>query len=371
MRTLLKVPNAQLAVPSDDGVAASPNAHELAQVDRPAAPEAGPVRHVEALSQLRAIWWFALGGLWIVDGLLQAQPGMFTPTGLLGNALLPAAQGQPSWIAGPMLWGSGLWAGHATFWNAAVVILELSIGCLILVGRRWPMVGRTGLVLSIAWGLIVWYFGEGLGGLFIGSASYLAGAPGSALLYVLLAIALLLPDVLWSSPRLLPAFRVAVSALWAVGALLQMATLYWTPLGLASILQSVAMMPLPFGLTALDAQLINAMASAPVLWNAVLCSIMIGLAGALLLGRGGKAIYVIALVWFALVWLVFVWMVFQGLGMVFSGMATDPNTPPVWALLLLPSLFTERTRISWDTSHLLRVGQWLGVRLDPARRKPL
>jgi hypothetical protein len=371
MRNLLNAANAQRVVPSDDDVAASPDAQALTQVDRPAAAEAGPVRHVEALTQLRDIWWYALGSLWIVDGLLQAQPSMFTPTGLVGNVLVPAAQGQPSWISGPMLWGSGLWVSHAALWNSAAVALELSIGCLILVGRRWPMLGRTGLVLSIVWGLIVWYFGEGLGGLFTGSASYLAGAPGSAFLYVLLASALVLPDALWSSPRLLLAFRVAVGALWAVGALLQMAPLYWTPLGLASMLQSVAMMPLPFGLTALDAQLVNAMSSAPILWNAMLCTIMIGLAGALLFGRGGKALYIVALIWLALIWLVFVWMVFQGLGMVFSGMATDPNTPPVWALLLLPSLFSVRTRISWDSSHLLRVGRWLGDHLDPVRRRPL
>jgi hypothetical protein len=329
------------------------------------------MRQVEVLAQLRAIWWYALGSLWILDGLLQAQPSMFTPSGLVGNVLVPAAQGQPGWIAGPMIWGSGLWASHAAFWNAAVVVLELVIGCFMLVGRRWPMLGRTGLVLSIAWGLIVWYFGEGLGGLFTGSATYLAGAPGSAFLYVLLASALLLPDALWSSPRLLLAFRVAVGVLWAAGALLQMAPLYWTPLGLASMLQNIAMMPLPFGLTALDTQLVNTMANAPVLWNAVLCAIMIGLAGTILLGRGGKALYIVALVWLALIWLVFVWMVFQGLGMVFSGMATDPNTPPVWALLLLPSLLAVRTRLQWGATQLLSVGHWLGTHLEPVRRGSL
>jgi hypothetical protein len=298
---------------------------------------------VAALARLRAIWWYGLGGLWIIDALLQAQPSMFTATGLPALVLLPAAQGQPSWIAGPMLWGAELWASHAVAWNAVAVILEALIGCLILVGRRWPALGRVGLALSIAWALVVWYFGEGLGGLFAGSPTYLTGAPGSALLYALLAGALLLPDTLWSSPRLLTRLRVGVGCLWALGALFQLAPVYWTPLGLASALQTVAMMPLPFGITALDAQLVTSMAAAPIVWNAALLAVMVGLALALLLGRGGKASSMLALAWFALVWLVFVWVVFQGLGMLFSGMTTDPNTPPLWALLLLSGWFAART----------------------------
>jgi hypothetical protein len=258
--------------------------------------------------------------------------------------VLPAAQGQPGWIAGPMLWGAEVWASHAAVWNAAAVTLEALIGCLILAGRWRPSWGRAGLALSIMWALFVWYFGEGLGGLFIDSPTYLSGAPGSAFLYMLLAAALLLPDTAWSSPRLLTGLRVGVGSLWAVGALLQLAPVYWTPLGLVSVLQTVAMMPLPFGLTALDAQLAASMAAAPGVWNAALFAVMGSLALALLLGRALKPTYILTLIWFALVWIVFVWMVFQGLGMLFSGMATDPNTPPLWALLLLPGWFASRAR---------------------------
>jgi hypothetical protein len=189
-------------------------------------------------------------------------------------------------------------------------------------------------VLSIVWGLIVWYFGQGLGGLFAGSPTYLAGAPGSAILYVLLAAALLLPDAAWSSPCLLPLLRGISGSLWAVGALLQLAPLYWSPLGLASVVQNVAMMPLPAWLGGIDAQLVAAMAAAPALWNAALCAIMFGVAVTVALGRGGNTPYLIALAWLVCVC---GWVVFQGIGMIFSGMATDPNTAPLWALLLLPA----------------------------------
>jgi hypothetical protein len=320
--------------------------------DAPTAPTdsqpLAPLSHVtaeregrEALARVRIVWWYSLGGLWILDALLQAQPIMFTTMGLAGNVVLPAAQGQPHWIAAPMLWAIGVWERHPAAWNGAAVGLELLTGGLLLVGRRWPSWGRAGLLLSIGWGLIVWYFGEGLGGLFMDSPTYLAGAPGSALLYVLLASALLLPESVWTAPRprLLRGLQVGVGALWGIGGLLQLAPLYWSPLGLASVLQNVAMMPLPFGLGALDAQLVASMANAPVLWNAALSALLLGPAVALLVGRGGKALCV-----FAGGWLLIVWVVFQGCGMVFSRMSTDPNTPLLWALLLLPVWFAARRR---------------------------
>jgi hypothetical protein len=307
------------------------------------------------LARVRAAWWYGLGGLWIFDAVLQAQPSMFTDPGLLGNALLPAAQGQPDWIAGPMLWGAEVWERHLVAWNASAVVLELLIGCLLLAGPQRPSWGRAGLVLSMSWGLIVWLFGEGLGGLFTGSPTYLAGAPGSAFLYVLLTAVLLLPEVAWSSPRLLLAIRFGVGALWAVGALFQLAPLYSSPLGLASVLQNVAMMPLPFGLTTLDERLVAAMASSPALWNAIFCATMIGLAVSVAFWRGGEAPYILALVWLA-----FLWIVFQGFGMVFSSMATDPNTAPVWALLLLPGWFAARARPRPSpTQSLRRLSRWL------------
>jgi hypothetical protein len=113
---------------------------------------------VEALARthiVRAVWWYSLGGLWILDALLQAQPIMFTTMGLAGNVVLPAAQGQPGWIADPMLRGISVWERHPIAWNGAAVGLELLIGGFLLVGRRWPSWGRAGLQLSIGWGLIV------------------------------------------------------------------------------------------------------------------------------------------------------------------------------------------------------------------------
>jgi hypothetical protein len=145
---------------------------------------------------------------------------------------------------------------------------------------------------------------------------------------------------------MLPALRIGAGVLWAILALLQLAPFFWSPLGLASTLQNVAMMPLPFGLATVDAHLVASMAGAPSVWNAVICIVTVSIAVSLLTGWGGTVPYVAALAW-----LLFVWAVFQGFGMVFSNMATDLNTPPLWALLMAPG---------WVSAHA-RPQRWPGL----------
>jgi hypothetical protein len=288
------------------------------------------------LARTHDLWWYGLGVLWLLDGLLQLQPAMFTPA-VAVNVIQPAMEGQPDWIGVPMLWCMQLWQHHPVLTNVGVAGLELLIAALLLGGRHRRAWGRLGLFLSIGWGLIAWYVGEGLGGLVTGSATMLTGAPGSALLYALLATALLLPEEWWTSARALRQLRVGTGLLWLVGASLQLAPLYWSPFGLASVLQDTAMMPQPLGVQALDFRLVATMAAAPALWNGLLCAAMAGLGVSLLLDRGGRTLYALAGLW-----LLALWVVFQGFGMIFSGMATDPNTPPLLALLLVPGWLAAR-----------------------------
>ena len=81
------------------------------------------------------------------------------------------------------------------------------------------------------------------------------------------------------------------------------------------------------------------MAQAPVLWNVALSAIMAGVGTALLLGRGSKWLYILIAIW-----CIVLWVLFQGFGMVFSGMATDPNTAPLWILMLSPGWLTARVQ---------------------------
>ena len=45
----------------------------------------------------------ALGLLWLLDGVLQAQPFMFT-SDFVTQVIAPVGQGQPGFVSGPVHW---------------------------------------------------------------------------------------------------------------------------------------------------------------------------------------------------------------------------------------------------------------------------
>ena len=126
----------------------------------------------------------ALGVLWLLDGVLQAQPFMFTRD-FATQVIAPSCQGQPGFVAAPVHWVSTTIAAHPVAWNVPFALIQLLLGIGLLV----PRTARAALAASIAWALGVWYLGEGLGGLASGDAALSTGAPGSALLLAVLAAA--------------------------------------------------------------------------------------------------------------------------------------------------------------------------------------
>ena len=126
----------------------------------------------------------ALGLVWILDGLLQFQPAMFT-TKFATQVIAPAGAGQPGFVAGPLREAVRIILHQPAALDAGFGLIQLTIGAGIL----FPRTARWALAASVAWALSVWYLGEGLGGLFGGGASLLTGAPGAALLYAVLALA--------------------------------------------------------------------------------------------------------------------------------------------------------------------------------------
>jgi hypothetical protein len=129
-----------------------------------------------------ALRW-ALGVLWVVDGLLQLQPGMFTMA-MVQSVMLPATYGSPNWVIAPLILVVHLMSGHLVLANALIAAIQLGLGLALLLGgrrARWPY------ICSLAWSALLWPFGQAFGGLFAnGGTSVWSGAPGSALLYVLL-----------------------------------------------------------------------------------------------------------------------------------------------------------------------------------------
>ena len=95
-----------------------------------------------------------LGSLWLLDGLLQAQPLMVTQFTTSG-ALAPLLTGQPALVAAVVRLGMHLWRLHPLVWNLVATWMQIGIGTVIVLGgeTRWR---RIGLWTSVGWGLLVW-----------------------------------------------------------------------------------------------------------------------------------------------------------------------------------------------------------------------
>jgi len=270
-----------------------------------------------------------LGSLWVLDGLLQAQPAM--PAGFPGGILAPVAVGQPGWLHAMLDWEVRLWQVHPVHLAAATVLIQVGIGLAILTGGDTRL-GRVGLWSSIVWGILVWLLGEAVGGLLGPGASLLSGSPGSVLAYVAAAALLLAPVELWQRGRACRIIEVGVGTTFLIGALLQ--TLpsegFWTPAGLRALFAPMAVVPQPGFLGGPIAALARLVATDPLLWNSLFIFAMLGLGVGLCLIGGNRWLTMAALVWTA-----FAWWFGQDFGMFGTGVATDPNLAPLMAVLLL------------------------------------
>lgn len=114
---------------------------------------------------------------------LQFQPFMFGQ-GFAREILRPTAAGNPSFVSGPVLWASGVVLAHPHLWNALFGVTQL----LLALGLFWRRSVKLALAGTVAWSIVVWWFGEGFGGVLAGAAAPLNGAPGAVILYALVAL---------------------------------------------------------------------------------------------------------------------------------------------------------------------------------------
>src|SRR5579872_267181 len=155
----------------------------LAVGDPVARPAAAHERVTAALDPRRALQ-LALGGLWLLDGMLQFQPSMFGRA--FPQMLAGSAHGNPAVVARPITWSAGIIGHHVVALNALFAVIQVLLG----LGIAWRPAVKFALAGSVVWSLAVWWLGEGLGGVLAGTASLVNGAPGAVLLYALLAILL-------------------------------------------------------------------------------------------------------------------------------------------------------------------------------------
>lgn len=134
----------------------------------------------------------ALGLVWLLDGLFQFKGFMYTH-GIVSEVFGPAAERQPSWIGSPMKTFDNFYGSDLTLWNTLAGEAQVAVGLGLIMSRRTV---KAALLASFGWALVVWWFGEGFGGLFSNTLpSPLTGAPGAVFLYALIGL------IVWPTNR--------------------------------------------------------------------------------------------------------------------------------------------------------------------------
>jgi hypothetical protein len=286
----------------------------------------------------------AIGTLWVIAGVLQLQPFMFT-SAFAEDVLGTASLSQPTPLAELITEIQQLVQALPLAWNWLFAGTELLIGATMLVGRRGGL-ARLACVASIAWGLSVWLIGEGAGGLFTGHAAFSTGAPGAAGLYAALTV-LAWPSELTDGSEAPPARRLVVGTwvgVWSLAALLAVLPAQWGATGLASQSAMGQMMTSSLAVgpnRTLTNWLLDLGPSAAVSLSVavVLVQLLFALGG-LLAGVWGRALVVGGSAYALLCW-VFA----QGFGGITTGTGTDVGTGPLIALLALMTLTAAPRRV--------------------------
>jgi hypothetical protein len=122
---------------------------------------------------------------WLLAGIFQFKSFMYTHA-IVTEVFAPAAKGQPSFIGGPMNTFADFYGRDLTLWNTLAAEIQVAIGLGLILNRKTV---KPALLVSFAWALVVWWFGEGFGGLTSNTLpSPLMGAPGAVILYALIGL---------------------------------------------------------------------------------------------------------------------------------------------------------------------------------------
>ena len=127
----------------------------------------------------------ALGVIWLLDGLFQFKSFMYTH-GIVTEVFGPAAEKQWAIVGGPMKTFDSFYGHDLTLWNTLAGEIQVAIGLGLILSRKTV---KPALLVSFAWSLVVWWFGEGFGGLTSTTLpSPLMGAPGAVILYAIIGL---------------------------------------------------------------------------------------------------------------------------------------------------------------------------------------
>jgi hypothetical protein len=289
------------------------------------------VQPAPASLDVRRALQLGLAAIWLLDGVLQYQPFMYTKA--FAQMLAMGADGNPSVIARPITWDANLVQHHLVLLNTVFATIQLLLG----LGIAFRPTVRIALAASVAWSLGVWWFGEGLGGVLNGGADPLNGGPGAVIIYALIAV-LLWPADRPDGPAPFVAARAVgahvARALWLVFWLSQ-AYFALTPDNRAPQAVNAMIADMNSGEPRWLAALLRG-ASALVSQQGLVTSVVFAVVfvliavGVYLPAPGTKATLLLAIVAS-----VVIWVLVQALGGILASGATDPNSGPLLVLLAL------------------------------------
>lgn len=297
-----------------------------------------------------------LGLLWLIDGILQLQPQMFTMN-MVNGVMKPMLEGQPPFIEPSLQFIVNQTTLHLTAVNLLIAIVQilLGLGFLLLSDRRVKEL----VIASIIWSLIVWYGGEGMSMLLTGTASILSGAPGAVLLYPLLGFAVYprkksdpaaqagKVNVRYDGLLTRAHLRWVLSGFWFFAAALQLQPNWWQP---GQISQTIGAMVGQGGLNGVLVdpvlqRLSDLTANIEIPLNIALIVVFLALgAGIAVARREQLRPFLIA----SIVVSVIIWYCTQAFGMILTGMATDFNSGLLIVVMALAC---------WPKVQALRLGR--------------
>ncbi|HLI69278.1 MAG TPA: hypothetical protein VKV19_05920, partial [Ktedonobacteraceae bacterium] len=303
-----------------------------------------------SLKRLRQV----LGVLWLIDGLLQLQPEMFSMN-MINGVMKPMLEGQPGLIESNLQWIVNVVTSNLTFMNILIAVVQIAIGVLLITGL-WV---RATVIASMIWALIVWYGGEGLSMLLTGQASVLTGAPGAVMLYPLLGFVVYPREGSNDKEGLIsrPVLRWVLAGFWIFAALLQLQPFWWQS---QQISGAISDMVGGGGLNRFFVDPLlqwtaNVTANAEIPLNIALIVVFLALGIGLAVVKKEQLVpFLIA----SIVVSAIIWYFTEAFGMIFTGMATDFNSGlllVVMALACWPresaAMESKRVRFSSDLRH--------------------
>jgi len=276
----------------------------------------------------RRLLRYSFGAIWILDGVLQAQPSM--PLGMVPQVIEPAAAASPHWVQHLDNTMVTIWSNHPVTAAAAAVWIQVGIGVWLLAAPRGTW-SRLAGVASVLWGLNVWAFGEAFGGIFAPGLSWMFGAPGAAIFYCAAGVLIALRESAWSTPRtgrivlrLVGVFLLGMAVLqaWPGRGFWQGRLGHGTPGTLTTMVNEMSQTAQPHALSSLLRSFEGFAASNGLAVNLFVVIALAGIGAAFLTAR---ASIVRPAVIAGIVLCLADWVLVQDMGF-FGGVGTDPNS---------------------------------------------